>query len=54
MKVLSKMVSIIIAFACRLYSVGLGLTGRTEEAQYRSLAWNNFIVAIAINQIRRL
>ena len=50
-----KWYPIIIAFACLLYSVGLGLTGMTEEAQY-SAHWPGTILlfTIAINQIRRL
>ena len=42
-----------IAFACLLYSVGLGLTGRTEEAIY-SAHWPGTILlfSIAINQIQ--
>ena len=49
-----KWYPIIIAFACLLYSVGLGLTGRTEEAQY-SAHWPGTILlfSIAINQIIR-
>ena len=42
-----------IAFVCLLYSVGLGLTGRTEEAIY-SAHWPGTILlfSIAINQIQ--
>jgi len=42
-----------IAFACLLYSVGLGLTGHTEEAIY-SAHWPGTILlfSIAINQIQ--
>ena len=43
---------ILIAFICMLYSVGLGLTGNTAEAQY-SAHWPGTILlfTIAINQI---
>ena len=43
---------ILIAFICMLYSVGLGITGNTEEAQY-SAHWPGTILlfTIAINQI---
>ena len=44
---------IIIAFAAMLYSIGLGLLGHTEEAQY-SAHWAGTILlfAIAIRQRR--
>jgi hypothetical protein len=44
---------IIIAFICMCYSIGLGLTGNTAEAQY-SAHWPGTILlfAIAIRQIR--
>tara|TARA_X000001316_G_C901809_1_gene19772 strand:+ start:449 stop:631 length:183 start_codon:yes stop_codon:yes gene_type:complete len=43
---------ILIAFICMLYSIGLGLTGNTAEAQY-SAHWPGTILlfTIAINQI---
>tara|TARA_R110000782_G_scaffold13493_2_gene39823 strand:+ start:11742 stop:12032 length:291 start_codon:yes stop_codon:yes gene_type:complete len=43
-----------IAFACMLYSVGLGLIGMTEEAQY-SAHWPGTILlfSIAISQIKK-
>ena len=46
--------AIIIAFICLLYSVILGLTGNTEEAQY-SAHWPGTILlfSIDINQIIR-
>ena len=49
-----KWYPILIAFACLLYSVGLGITGHTEEAQY-SAHWPATILlfAIAIRQRRR-
>lgn len=49
-----KWYPILIAFACLLYSVGLGLSGHTEEAQY-SAHWPGTILlfAIAIRQRRR-
>ena len=45
---------IIIGFICLLYSVALGLSGNTEEAQY-SAHWPGTILlfSIAINQIIR-
>lgn len=45
---------IILAFICLLYSVGLGLDGMTQEAQY-SAHWPGTILlfAIAIRQRRR-
>ena len=44
---------IIIAFACMCYSIGLGLSGNTEEALY-SAHWAGTILlfAIAIRQRR--
>jgi len=33
---LNRWYPIIIAFGCMCYSIGLGLTGHTEEAQYSS------------------
>ena len=44
---------VVIAFAALLYSVGLGLLGRVEEAQY-SAHWPGTILlfAIAIRQRR--
>lgn len=49
-----KWYPILIAFVCLLYSVGLGLTGHTEEAQY-SAHWPATILlfAIAIRQRRK-
>lgn len=46
--------AIIIALICLLYSVGLGLSGNTAEAQY-SAHWPGTILlfSIAINQIIR-
>jgi len=46
---------ILIAFAAMLYSIGLGLLGHTEEAQY-SAHWAGTILlfAIAIRQRRIL
>lgn len=48
-----KWYPVIIAFIALLYSVGLGLMGRTEEAQY-SAHWPGTILlfAIAIRQRR--
>lgn len=43
--------AVIIALVCLLYSVGLGLSGNTEEAQY-SAHWPGTILlfSLAINQ----
>ena len=43
--------AIIIALICLLYSVGLGITGNTEEAQY-SAHWSGTILlfSLAINK----
>ena len=51
---LAKWYPIIIAFICLVYSVSLGLAGKTEEAQY-SAHWPGTILlfAIAIRQRRR-
>ena len=45
---------IVLAFICMLYSIGLGLAGMTDEAQY-SAHWPGTILlfAIAIRQRRR-
>jgi hypothetical protein len=45
---------IVFAFLCMLYSIGLGLSGNFEEAQY-SAHWPGTILlfAIAIRQRRR-
>lgn len=45
---------VVFAFICLLYSVGLGLAGMTDEAQY-SAHWPGTILlfAIAIRQRRR-
>jgi hypothetical protein len=50
-----KYYPIILAFICMCYSIGLGLYGMTEEAQY-SAHWPGTILlfAIAIRQRRRL
>jgi len=50
---LSTWYPIIIAFICMCYSIGLGLFGLTEEAQY-SAHWAGTILlfAIAIRQRR--
>lgn len=59
---LIKWYPVIIAFACMLYSIGLGLAGiiyndpgMTESAQY-SAHWPGTILlfSLAINQINRL
>ena len=49
-----KWYPIILAFICLLYSVTLGVTGHTEEAQY-SAHWPGTILlfAIAIRQRRK-
>ena len=45
---------VIIAFIAMIYSIGLGLTGNTEDAQY-SAHWPGTILlfAIAIRQRRK-
>ncbi len=50
---LNRWYPIIIAFGCMCYSIGLGITGHTEEAQY-SAHWAGTILlfAIAIRQRR--
>jgi hypothetical protein len=49
-----KWYPVILAFICLLYSVGLGVMGRTDEAQY-SAHWPGTILlfALAIRQRRR-
>ena len=42
-----KWYPILIAFVCLLYSVGLGITGHTEEAQY-SAHWPATILLFAV------
>ena len=51
--IILKYYPIIIAFIAMLYSIGLGLFGLTEEAQY-SAHWSGTILlfAIAIRQRR--
>ena len=51
---INKYYPIIFAFICMLYSIGLGLSGKTEEAQY-SAHWPGTILlfAIAIRQRRK-
>jgi len=44
---------IILAFICMCYSIGLGLTGNTEEAQY-SAHWPGTILLFAIAIRQRL
>jgi len=50
---LNRWYPVIIAFGCMCYSIGLGITGHTEEAQY-SAHWAGTILlfAIAIRQRR--
>ena len=50
-----KWYPVILAFICMLYSVGLGLMGQTEEAQYSS-HWPGTILlfALVIRQRRRV
>jgi len=49
-----KYYPIVLAFLCLIYSVGLGLAGMTDEAQY-SAHWPGTILlfAIAIRQRRK-
>ncbi|MAZ97183.1 MAG: hypothetical protein CMP53_06655 [Flavobacteriales bacterium] len=53
MKFINDWYPIIIAFVALMYSVGMGLTGHSEEAQY-SAHWPGTILlfAIAIRQRR--
>ena len=50
-----KWYPVILAFICLLYSVGLGLMGQAEEAQY-SAHWPGTILlfALVIRQRRRV
>lgn len=50
----TKWYPVILAFICMLYSIGLGVTGNFEEAQY-SAHWPGTILlfAIAIRQRRK-
>lgn len=52
MKFIKNWYPIIIAFICMLYSIGLGITGHTAEAQY-SAHWPGTILlfTLAIRQI---
>ena len=52
-KIINTWYPIAIAFICMCYSIGLGITGHTEEAQY-SAHWAGTILlfAIAIRQRR--
>jgi len=54
MKFINTYYPIIIAFACMLYSIILGLYGNTQEAQYTA-HWPGTILlfAIAIRQRRK-
>lgn len=54
MKFINTWYPIIIAFICMLYSIGLGVFGDTEGAQY-SAHWPGTILlfAIAIRQRRK-
>jgi len=47
MKFIRKWYPIILAFMCLLYSVGLGLFGMTDEAQY-SAHWPGTILLFAL------
>ena len=53
-KIIQVYYPIILAFICLLYSVGLGLYGNTQEAQYTA-HWPGTILlfAIAIRQRRK-
>ena len=52
-KFLNTYYPIIIAFVCMCYSIGLGLFGYTEEAQYTAhWAGTILLFAIAIRQRR--
>ena len=53
-KIIEVYYPVILAFICLLYSVGLGLSGNTAEAEYTAL-WPGTILlfAIAIRQRRK-
>jgi hypothetical protein len=53
-KIIFQYYPIILAFICMMYSITLGIMGRTEEAQY-SAHWPGTILlfAIAIRQRRK-
>ena len=54
-KFLLKWYPVIIAFACMMYSISLGLAGMTDEAQYSAhLPGPILLFSISINQINRL
>ncbi len=55
MKFINTWYPVILAFICMLYSIGLGLSGQTAEAQY-SAHWPGTILlfALAIRQRRNL
>lgn len=54
MKFINTWYPVILAFICMLYSIGLGLSGQTAEAQY-SAHWPGTILlfALAIHQRRK-
>lgn len=54
MKFINTWYPVILAFICMLYSIGLGLSGQTAEAQY-SAHWPGTILlfALAIHQLRK-
>ena len=51
-KIILKWYPVILAFFCLLYSVGYGIMGFTEEAQY-SAHWPGTILLFAIAIIQR-
>lgn len=53
-KIIEVYYPVILAFFCMIYSIGLGISGNTEEAQYTA-HWPGTILlfAIAIRQRRR-
>ena len=53
-KILEVYYPVILAFICMLYSIGLGMYGNTDEAQYTA-HWPGTILlfAIAIRQRRK-
>jgi len=54
MKFINTYYPVILAFGCMLYSVGLGMSGKTDEALYTA-HWPGTILlfAIAIRQRRK-
>lgn len=52
-KLINNWYPVILAFICMLYSIGLGLSGQTSEAQY-SAHWPGTILLFSIAIRQRL